>query len=184
MKIWIIADTHFNHKKLIEYEHRPINFNEIIIHQWNKQVKDDDLIIHLGDVILGQDSTLFDFMGVLKGKKILVRGNHDVKKSINWFMEKRFDFVCDYFIYKNIAFSHAPLTPLPKMGLYHYKEEVDLNIHGHFHANGHRGEVGMIDDCFDVKYYQDHKNKYYLFSLEKTFRPILLDSILQIKTLA
>lgn len=30
MKIWLTTDTHFNHKKMIEYCGRPENFEEII----------------------------------------------------------------------------------------------------------------------------------------------------------
>lgn len=185
MKIHVISDTHFNHIKLIEYEHRPADFNEIIIRNWNKVVAPDDLVLHLGDVILGHDSLLDTILSRLAGRKILVRGNHD-HKTIDWYMSKGFDFVCDYFIYKNLAFSHAPLTPLPlqnnrqKTGTEDWQErQVELNIHGHFHRGIHRGQPGMPDRYFDHEYFQKNRDKYHLIQIEDTFRPVLLDNILK-----
>lgn len=178
MKIWIISDTHFNHLKLLRLEERPENFNELIVRNWNKQVKPEDLVIHLGDVILGRDSELPDFLKRLNGTKILTRGNHD-KKTQLWYMQRGFSFVCDYFIYRNVAFAHTPLTPIPHRALKHQSEEVDLCIHGHFHKSVHRGHPDMQDDYYDVDYYHVHKEKYHLIQIEDTFRPILLDHVLK-----
>lgn len=185
MKIWIVSDTHFNHDKLMEYEHRPQGFNELIVRNWNKVVDASDLVIHLGDVILGRNSELPQFLNRLNGKKILTRGNHD-HESMEWYMQRGFDFVCDYYIYKEIAFSHAPLTPLPlqtnrqKTGTEEWESrEVKLNIHGHFHRGTHRGQPGMPDRYYDHVYFHANRNKYQLIQIEDTFRPILLDTIIK-----
>lgn len=185
MKVYIISDTHFNHTKLIEYENRPANFNDIIIANWNKVVNDHDLVIHLGDVILGRNSELQSILSRLNGTKVLCRGNHD-HESMQWYMERGFDFVCDYFIYKNLAFSHAPLTPLPIMnnrqkgGTDSWVEiEVAFNIHGHFHRGKHRGQAGMPDQYYDYKYYDAKRSHYKLVQIEDNLKPILLDSILK-----
>lgn len=191
MNIWIISDTHFNHLKLIEYEKRPKNFTDLIISRWNKLVQKDDFVIHLGDVILGHDSELPVIMSYLSGTKILVRGNHD-HKSNEYYMKRGFSFVCDYYVYKNVAFSHAPLTPLPFQTVRNKEDNetsqdgyllkpVDLNIHGHFHRGEHRGKSGMVDHFFNVSYYQTYKKKYHLIQIEDTFRPFLLKSILKIR---
>ena len=58
MKIWIIADTHFYHENIIKFENRPLDNVEQIIANWNKVVADEDLVIHLGDVIFGKDYAL------------------------------------------------------------------------------------------------------------------------------
>jgi calcineurin-like phosphoesterase family protein len=47
MKIWIISDTHFNHNRIIELEERPEDYQELIINNWKKLVKNEDTIIHL-----------------------------------------------------------------------------------------------------------------------------------------
>jgi calcineurin-like phosphoesterase family protein len=176
MKIWIISDTHFNHSKLVEYEQRPANFTEIIIRNWNKDVAQDDMVVHLGDVILGHDSSLDTILSRLQGRKILVRGNHDHKPNA-WYIAKGFDFVCDSFIYKKMGFSHAPLTPLPNQLFENHDKQIELNIHGHFHRGEHRGE--HPDKYFDIEYYKAHKEKYHLIQIEDTLRPYLLDHILK-----
>jgi calcineurin-like phosphoesterase family protein len=114
MKIWIIADTHFYHENIKKFQGRSDDFNEQIIKNWNKLVKYDDLVIHLGDVIFGlnKDEKLPSIMASLPGKKVLCRGNHDLQPAI-WYMERGFDFVCDYFVSSDIAFSHVPTNPAP-----------------------------------------------------------------------
>ena len=46
--IYFIADTHFNHKNIIEYCKRPfkdtLEMNEYIIEKWNSVVKDEDIV--------------------------------------------------------------------------------------------------------------------------------------------
>ena len=85
-------------------------------------LKDDDIVIILGDISWNCDLSKLD---KLKGRKILVRGNHD-KKSCESYMQY-FDFACESFKldYKgvDIVFTHEPLL---KVG-------ADLNIHGHLH---------------------------------------------------
>lgn len=183
MNIFIISDTHFNHKNIIKYENRPEDFNEVIITNWNKLVKKEDLVIHLGDVIFGIERTkhLPEIMGRLNGKKILARGNHD-ENDWQWYMERGFDFVCDYYVYKGIAFSHAPITPLPPQTLFNHGEPVDLNIHGHFHRGRHRNPIdnkSYTDTFYDFKYWQENQDKYKLVQIEDELRPFSLEEVLR-----
>lgn len=181
MKLWVIADTHFNHENIKHYQCRPHDFNEVIIRNWNKAVAYDDVVIHLGDVILGRDQeqALPSIMATLPGKKILCRGNHDPKPA-EWYMARGFDFACDYYVYRDLAFSHAPLTPLPFRSLSSSPQPVRLNVHGHFHRP--KDNVGKVaaypDKYYDSAYYKARRYKYILVHIEDTLGPVPLDGVI------
>ena len=48
--IYLVADTHFNHDMMIESGLRPKEYERKLIRNWNKQVKDEDIVILLGDI--------------------------------------------------------------------------------------------------------------------------------------
>jgi len=128
MKIWLITDTHFNHKNMVELQYRPVDFDRVIVDNWKRLVSEDDIVIHLGDVIMGQKGTLGDIIKELPGHKVLVTGNHDEKPG--WFLKKGFDFACHAFELNHIYFTHEPAEVLPP--------NCAHNVHGHTHGNGHR----------------------------------------------
>lgn len=190
MKIYCISDTHFFHKNMVKFENRPEDFTNQIVHSWNSMVKESDLVIHLGDVIFGPDkgNALTLIMKRLNGRKILCRGNHDSYPEAawgdwEWFMARGFNFVCDHFVYQDLAFSHAPLTPLPVQSPQNFGQEVRLNIHGHFHRGATRlpqagQETTFTDKYYNYQYYQANKEKYKLVQIEDELRPFSLEEIL------
>lgn len=160
MRILIISDTHFGHINLSKkYQERPPDFEEKISRNWNRMATPDDMIIHLGDVFVGNPKSWQNIVSKLKGRKILVKGNHD-EKSNNWYLSNGFSFVCDSFVWVkygySILFSHKP-TP---------EGDFDINIHGHLHEGKHR----------DLPV--DHRH--FLISLEKNgYQPMLLKTIIK-----
>jgi calcineurin-like phosphoesterase family protein len=48
MKVYVTADTHFNHEKIMVYEDRPFStvedMNEYIIDRWNSVVTEEDRV--------------------------------------------------------------------------------------------------------------------------------------------
>ena len=166
MKIYLTTDTHFGHKKLIEYG-RPDNFEELIFKNL-KNLPEGCILIHLGDVGLGRDGEMHSkYIEPIKCKKILVRGNHD-HKSDNWYLEHGWDFVCRRFeskyFGKNIMFSHIPVKD---------NNFYDINIHGHFHDSDHHIHEAFI---LAVK-----NNKQKLLALEHTnYKPVLLEEFLKL----
>jgi calcineurin-like phosphoesterase family protein len=142
MKIWLTTDTHFGHKKLIEWG-RPEDF-EYQIWTGLLSCRPGEVLIHLGDVCIGHDEDAHRInIQPLQCLKVLVRGNHD-HKSNSWYFDHGWDLVVDSFtttLYgKRIEFSHKPL---PK------REGIDMNIHGHWHGNDHRqDECPFYDDSY------------------------------------
>lgn len=123
MHTYLISDTHLNHDNVATYCKRSADFTELIRKNWNNTVKPEDVVIHLGDVGIG-DWKKFDIEG-LTGRKILIRGNHDRQHSCQWWMNHGFDACLDAMIYRNCWLTHEPATTLP--------EGTTLNIHGHLH---------------------------------------------------
>lgn len=129
MKVYLIADTHFNHDKIATYCDRPADFTEVIERNWRDTVGDDDLVIHLGDVLIGDRRSAKEILGGLPGRKALVRGNHDKKYSVTWWMRNGFDFACDRMEFRGCLLTHRPASSL--------REGLQLNIHGHLHNVWH-----------------------------------------------
>ena len=77
--IWFIADTHFDDERILKYENRPFQdvneMNQCIIGNWNRLVKEDDLVYLIGDI--GNEA----YISSLNGKKYLIKGNHDTKSN-------------------------------------------------------------------------------------------------------
>ena len=64
--IFIISDTHFNHQNIIKYCDRPFkdetHMNKVLIHNWNRVVGKNDVVIHLGDVALSSANKSIDVL--------------------------------------------------------------------------------------------------------------------------
>ena len=83
MTIFATGCTHFDHFGIMRMTGRPFNsaeeLNETLIDNWNKTVTSNDTVIHVGDFVFHTDPK--PFIKRLKGKIVLLRGNHDAK---NW----------------------------------------------------------------------------------------------------
>ena len=126
--IYVISDSHFGHSKMEKWSLRPDDFEEKI---WKglDTIPDDGLLIHCGDITLGQDATVHNKLREYKFKKWLIRGNHDIH-SITWYLRNGWDFIGDEIVLDvfggKILFSHCPLP---------VREGFIKNIHGHLHGS-------------------------------------------------
>lgn len=160
MQIYVITDTHFGHKALIErFGIRPVDFESRIINNWHNRVRDEDMVIHLGDVIVGKDSSGWtETVRGLPGRKVLVHGNHDAKSHLKY-LENGYTFSCLQFAWHmyglDLLFSHEPVL----------EGSFDLNIHGHLHTGEHRDEGPLCE-------------RHFLLSLEEEgYAPMPLETI-------
>ena len=133
MRYWVTTDTHFGHAKLEEYCNRPKGFENLILKHYRQMIKDDDILIHLGDFCVSEDTKWHKlFMGISNCKKWLIKGNYDTK-SDSWYKSHGWDFVADSFKTKMFGFdimlSHRPSW---------VKGDFDINVHGHLHNVYHR----------------------------------------------
>lgn len=158
MRTFLISDTHFFHKNIIKYCNRPFanieEMNEALIKNWNNTVKDEDLIIHLGDIGLGNKTQIAEVISKLKGRKWLIMGNHDNLKRKDY-EEMGFEFVSENpIIFKEFYFlSHKPM--------YMNENMPYVNIYGHVHDN---------------PMYKDRTENTWCISVERTnYAPVLLE---------
>jgi calcineurin-like phosphoesterase family protein len=79
--IYFTADLHFGHANVIRYCNRPYatadEMNEALIRNWNRIVHRDDDVYILGDVTMKPAANAHEYISALKGRKYLIRGNHD-----------------------------------------------------------------------------------------------------------
>jgi len=79
--IYFTADIHFYHENIINHTKRPFKnadeMNRKIIANWNNIVKANDEVYILGDVTMKGASNANTVLSQLKGKKYLIKGNHE-----------------------------------------------------------------------------------------------------------
>ena len=135
MAIFLISDTHFGHSNIIKFERKEFEtieqHDQAIIRNWNAKITDNDIVYHLGDVGLTRGDYLKNIIPKLRGRKILIMGNHDIKNATKqFFLDIGFDEVYDHPIYLNsrILLSHEPAREA-------FENPFIYNIHGHLHGS-------------------------------------------------
>lgn len=133
MNDFILSDTHFFHKNIIEYASRPFDnveeMNEALIKNWNSVVTKQDRVWHLGDVCFCGKKKAESIIRRLNGKKILIKGNHD-NNSNQWYLDIGFDQVYNHsvLLHQKYLLTHFPLDGLTGTTRGHF-----INVHGHIH---------------------------------------------------
>ncbi len=133
-RTFLISDTHFSHHGVCKFlrsdgtKLRPwdnvYEMDEALVKNWNSVVSPQDKVYHLGDVLI--NNSAFPILHRLNGRKILIKGNHDIFK-IQKYLEY-FDDVRAYWPLDDIILSHVPIHP-DSLSRWKY------NVHGHLHAN-------------------------------------------------
>lgn len=132
--IFLTADTHFSHAGVCKFLRNdgtklrpwdsPEEMDEFMVERWNKVVRPNDKVYHLGDVVIARRAlTILDR---LNGDKVLIKGNHDIFKITDYL--KYFRDVRAYHVMNQMLLSHIPVHP-------DSKGRFKANIHGHTHAN-------------------------------------------------
>lgn len=180
-RVFVTSDTHFGHDR--EFLFKPRGFTSIqehdqeIIRRWNSVVQPDDVVYHLGDVMLGDNDNGMNCLRQLNGTINIIPGNHDTNTRIRLY--KTCDNVCvldsgiDGLVvssatmkYKKYQFclSHHPTltsnlekTPFLKMHL--------INLFGHTHQQTH--------------FHQDIPYMFHVGMDSNNCTPVLLDDAIE-----
>ncbi len=156
--IFFTSDTHFGSERTLKFSCRPFantkEMDETIINNWNKVIKKDDIVYHLGD--FGN----YEMTKKLNGKITLILGNYeqnDLKINFNGDFSafsaylKKFGF--NDVIEKNL------ILPLPNENpLFLTHEPLNcstkyFNLFGHVHEKCKCKRFGLNvgTDCFNFK---------------------------------
>lgn len=160
--VWVTSDHHFNHKNLLGFENggyrrgdyyssiEEMNSDLIAVH--NSLVGKLDLVIHLGDVTLGNDG--LSWLSRMNGNFLLL--NTSTHHDSRWLDPYRYGILSDNVtalppiidlrlnfmdnrLY--VALSHYPLKE------WNASFHGSVNLHGHCHSNDHVNRLPNQLDC-------------------------------------
>lgn len=154
--IWITSDLHFDHGNILKFQPETRKYsstddmNKALIEEWNSKVKPNDLIIHLGDFCFKGVEVTESFLRKLKGRKIMVLGNHD-KALRNGIHVGKFNIVWkgDYLELQinkqKVVFSHYPMLTWNGCG------RGSIQLFGHSHGSLPEQKGRQTDVGFDAR---------------------------------
>ncbi len=125
--VYFIGDLHFGHTHIDRFR---TQFPSEAVHRrflmdtWAETITKRDVVYVMGDAAFTQDG--LDSIAQLPGRKLLVRGNHDLLPTESYL--EVFEEVHGLLMYKGYWLSHAPIHPSELYGR--------SNIHGHCHRGG------------------------------------------------
>lgn len=148
-RTWLISDTHFGHERVYTtFTDRYTGKNlrpwavdadegdEYMRDMWSQMIGKDDRVYHLGDVAIPRRG--LKCLQGLPGRKILLRGNHDIFKMKDY--AEHFEDLRGTHKLAEFIVSHYPIhsDSIP--------EWCPVNIHGHTHSDHVWLEPGVTKD--------------------------------------
>ena len=172
-KIFLTSDTHFGHDR--EFLWGPRGFTNYaehdtaVIENWNNTVTDDDIVYHLGDVMLGDNSYGINCLARLNGQIKIIPGNHDTPSRLELY--KKLPNVevlglAEMIKYKkyNFYLSHHP-TLTSNLEKAPYLRMHLINLYGHTHQQAH--------------FFQDMPYMFHVGMDSNGCAPVLLDDAIE-----
>lgn len=149
--VFLVSDNHFTHPnfytKFVEADgskSRPWDSYQeadaIMIERWNSVVKPTDKVYHLGDFSIGLKKEHIAIAERLNGRKVLIRGNHDIS-SLKNYLPHFYDIRATHKL-DDMILSHVPIhtQSIGRFG---------TNVHGHLHLK----KILLPDSTIDPRYF-------------------------------
>ena len=178
--VFLVSDTHFGHSGVCRFMRNdgvtklrpfdnPEEMDEFMVEAWNKKVRPNDKVYHLGDVVINRRA--LSIMRRLNGDKVLIRGNHDIFKDTDY--REYFRELRAYHVMNGMILSHIPVhaESLGRFG---------VNIHGHLHANRVMRPRGVDAATGEILYSNEIDPRYHCVCVETTdYAPILFEDVIR-----
>lgn len=150
-----------------------------IIRRWNEVVGPDDIVYHLGDVMLGDNEYGMNCLRQLNGHITIIPGNHDTPARLKLYktlpnvkvleteIEGLSGAAAAYFKYKKYQFylSHHP-TMTSNLEKAPYLRMHLINLYGHTHQQN--------------KFYMDMPYMFHVGMDSNNCTPVLLDDVIEL----
>lgn len=140
-RIFVTSDTHFGHDREFLWGPRGfeshVDHDREVIRRWNETVGENDIVYHLGDVMLGDNAYGMGCLGMLNGHIKIIPGNHDTPTRINLYKtlpNVEVLSLAEMIKYKkyNFYLSHHP-TMTSNLEKAPYLRMHLINLYGHTH---------------------------------------------------
>lgn len=168
--IYFTSDLHLGHKSIIKFCKRPFTYeqqNETIINNYNKIIKDDDIVFILGDIFWKSNKENLEWFKKLKGKKYIIKGNHDcsnIISKIDKYVEGVYPALEIEIDKQKIYLSHYKIIDCPNS---------IINIHGHLHSKSKNIVDRKTYDCgIDGNNYKPVHYSYIINKIKNYKQPI------------
>lgn len=186
---YYISDLHFGCQN--KYENRTLEHDKIIKQNWNAKVTNGDTVYILGDI--GREGSnkdneyLCEIISTLKGKKVLVQGNHEKLNDVR--IRQLFTEVCQYKEIsdntngksRNLVLSHYPIL------MWKNQHKGWIHLYGHVHISDewdvYKWSLRFLNDYFKDKTLKGYTDcppaeAYNVFCGLYNYNPVTLDEIL------
>jgi len=148
------SDTHFFHRNVLKFcRHTRLGdtveeMNEILIQNWNENVKPMDIVYHLGDFSFGKKEQTEEILKRLNGQIHLIRGNHDnqfdssLKNYLTWHGD--YKEITKKVLGEQVCMMHYPIEAWKN------QDYGSIMLHGHLHGGNSQHPISKIKNRMDV----------------------------------
>lgn len=154
---YFISDLHLNCQN--KYEGRTLEHDKNLKENWNKTVTNGDTVYILGDIDREGGNKEMEYLceviSTLKGKKVLIQGNHEKLKDIRvkqLFTEiTQYKEISDNFngINRNVVLCHYPIL------FWNGQHKNWIHLYGHLHNTNeeilYKECMKKINEYFSIK---------------------------------
>ena len=144
MSVYFTSDPHLGHENIARFRSYVKDADDntrIFLEDYESVVHKKDIVYFLGDVAFNDES--LEHLRGLKGRKILIKGNHDDLVSTQKHAEV-FEEIHGMLKYKGFWLTHCPIHPLEMRGR-------RGNIHGHVHSKTIPDDAYLNVCCDNLK---------------------------------
>jgi calcineurin-like phosphoesterase family protein len=173
-RIFVTSDTHFVHDREFLWGPRGfmshVDHDKEVIRRWNETVRPDDVVYHLGDVMLGDNAYGIGCIEQLNGQIKIIPGNHDTASRLSLYKllpNVEVLGLAEMIKYKkyNFYLSHHP-TMTSNLEKAPYLRMHLINLYGHTHQQ--------------KPFYQDIPFMFHVGMDSNNCTPILLDDAIKL----